>query len=289
MILRNLKFIAVAIVCTTAVHAQISTSLRITKDQHLAGEPVIAVVTITNHAGKDLVFSSDGRFQWLDFIVRNGRGDAVNPRGNSLFGALKISPGQTLAREVDLGQHFQLSEPGNYSVAAVIHAPGDAMEGTSTNRVIFNQSGGTPYWTQKVGIPGSSNRTREFRLLNFSGDSKTQIYAQVRDDRTGQLVKTFVLGDILLLRKPLATVDRQQRMHVMFLSTPSMWVHCVIDTDGRLVTREIHQRAALGDPLLLTSHDGDVQVANSVPYDAKAASEERAKTHKASDRPTGTY
>lgn len=163
------------------------------------------------------------------------------------------------------------------------------MEGTSTNRVFFSQSAGMPYWTQKVGIPGSSNHTREFRVLNFSGDSKTQIYAQIKDDTTGQLVKTFVLGDILLLRKPLATVDRQQRMHVMFLSTPSMWVHCVVDTDGRLVSREIYQRAAQGDPLLLTSHDGTVQVANSVLYDVKAANEERAKAHKASDRPTGTY
>ena len=68
-----------------------------------------------------------------------------------------------------------------------------------------------------------------------------------------------------------------------------MWVHCVIDTDGRLVAREIHQRTAQGDPLLLTSHDGTVQVANSIPYDAKAVNEARAKAHKASDRPTGTY
>jgi len=289
MIHWSLKFIVAAIVCASTAHAQIAASLRIDKDQHLAGEQVIAIVTITNHAGKELMFCSDGRNQWLDFIIRNGRGTVVNPRGHAIFGALKISPGQTLAREVDLGQHFQLSEPGNFTVTAVIHSPGDATDGTSTNRVFFNQSGGMAYWTQKVGIPGSSNHTREFRVLNFSGDSKTQIYAQIKDDNSGQLVKTFVLGDILLLRKPLATVDRQQRLHVMFLSTPSMWVHCVIDTDGRLVSREIHQRTGQGDPLLLTSHDGTVQVANSVPYDLKAANEERAKAHKASDRPVGTY
>lgn len=144
-------------------------------------------------------------------------------------------------------------------------------------------------WTQKVGIPGSAHRIREFRVLNFSGDSKTQIYAQIRDETSGQLVRTFMLGEILLIRKPLATVDRQQRMHVMFLSTPSMWVHCVIDTDGRLVTRDIHQRGAQGDPFLLTSQDGNVQVANSIPYDAKAAAEQRSKAHKASDRPSAIY
>ncbi len=134
--------------------------------------------------------------------------------------------------------------------------PGDNTQGTSTNRVFFNQSPGRLYWSQKVGIPGRSNQTREFRLLNFAGDSKSQIYAQIVDGRTGQFVRTFLLGDVLMLRKPLATVDRQQRMHVMFLATPTMWVHCVIDTDGKLDDRQIHQRGPQGDPQLLTFGDG---------------------------------
>ena len=198
---------------------------------------------------------------------------------------MKIAAGQSLAREVDLAQHFQLTEPGNFSVSALIRMPGDNTQGTSTNRMFFNQSPGRLYWSQKVGIPGKSNQTREFRILNFAGDSKSQIYAQIVDGRTGQFVRTFLLGDVLMLRKPLATVDRQQRMHVMFLTTPTMWVHCVIDTDGRLEDRQIHQRGPQGDPQLLTFADGTVRVANSIPYDPKAAAEQRAKIRKASDRP----
>lgn len=249
----------------------------------------MAVVTITNHAGRELVFQSDGRFQWLDFVVKTGNGTPVNAKGRSIFGPMKISAGQTLAREVDLTQHFQLSEPGNFSVSAVIHPPGDTSDGASTNRVFFNQSPGRLYWSQKVGISGRSNHTREFRVLNFSGDSKTQLYAQIVDGMTGQFVRTFLLGDSLMLRKPLVTVDRQQRMHVMFLATPTMWVHCVINTDGKLVERQIHQRGPVGDPQLLTMGDGTVRVANSIPYDPKAAAEQRAKIRKASDRPPITY
>ena len=92
-----------------------------------------------------------------------------------------------------------------------------------------------------------------------------------------------------MLRKPLSTVDRQQRMHVLFLATPTMWVHCVVNTDGKLVERQIHERAAQGDPQLLTFGDGTVKVANSIPYDAKAAAEQKAKVRKASDRPPVTY
>jgi hypothetical protein len=282
---RILKLIAAVLLCAGSAHAQLASSLRLEKRQHLAGEPVIAVVTITNHAGKDLLFQSDGRLQWLDFIVKTANGNPVNPRRQKLFGPMKIKAGETLAREVDLTQHFLLGEQGNFSVSAVVQPPGDGAEGTATDRIFFSQSPGRQYWSQKVGISGSSNRTREFRILNFAGDSKAQLYAQISDDSTGQLVRTFLLGNVLMLRKPLVTVDRQQRMHVMFLVTPALWVHYVIDTDGNVVNRQVHRRGPMGDPKLLTLADGSVQVANSIPYDEKAATEQRAKVHKISDRP----
>jgi len=286
---RILKTLALLLLCAGFAQAQIAASLRIPKKQHLAGEPVIAVVTITNHAGRELIFQSDGRIQWLDFIVKKNNGTAVNPKNRVLFGPMKIQAGQTLAREVDLSQHFQLGQPGNFTVSAVIQQPGTPGSGTSTNRAFFNQTPGSPYWSQKVGVSGNSDQTREFRVINFTGDSKSQIYAQIVDGMSGQLVRTFLLGDVLMMRKPLCTVDHQQRLHVMFLATPSMWVHCVIDTDGRLVDRQIHQRGPQGDPQLLTFGDGSVRVANSIPYDPKAAAEMRAKTRKASDRPPITY
>ncbi|MCX6845549.1 MAG: hypothetical protein NTU84_03110 [Verrucomicrobia bacterium] len=223
---------AITLLCIGHAEAQLAASLKITKKQYLAGEQVLAVVTVTNHAGRELVFQSDGRFQWLDFSIKN-------------------------------------------SAVAVIHPPGRATEGTSTNRVFFSQSPGRPYWTQKVGIPGRAGQTREFRILNFSGDTKSQLYAQVRDGRTGESVRTFLLGDTLMLRKPSATIDRNQRLHVMFLTTPTMWAHYEIDTDGRVANRQIHQRGAIGDPQLITMGDGSVRIGNSIPYDAKAAAEAR--------------
>jgi hypothetical protein len=261
----------------------------LSKKQYLAGEPVTAVVTITNHAGQELVFQSDGRTQWLDFILKNSQGETVTPKGRAVFGRMTIRAGESLAREVDLSQQFQLSEPGNFSVAAVVHLPGDRAQSSSTNRLLFSQSPGVPYWSQKVGVSGKPGQTREFRILNFSGDNKAQIYAQIIDNGTGQTVRTFLLGEVLMLRKPLVTVDRQQHLHVMFLATPTMWVHCQIDTDGRLTDRQIHQRGDQGDPQLLTFTDGSVRVGNSIPYDPKAAAESKAKIRKASDRPSVTY
>ena len=269
--------------------AQLSASLSLPKKQYVAGEPVIAVVTVTNHAGQVLTFAGDARSPWLDFIVKDGHGETVTPRGRSVFGKMTIRAGESLSREVDLAQWFQLGEPGNFSVGALVHMPGDVGEGASTNRVLFNQNPGAPYWSQKVGIPSKPGQTREFKILNFSGDAKSQIYVQVTDNRTGQNVRTFLLGDVLMLRKPLATVDRLQHMHVLFLATPTMWVHCQVDTDGKLLERQIHQRGTQGDPQLVTFGDGTVRVTNSVVYDQKAAAEAKAKIRKASDRPAMTY
>ena len=289
IMIRGLRMVAIAIALVAVAQAQLSTTLKLSKKQYLAGEPVIAVVTITNHAGQELTFYGNGRMQWLDFIVKDSHGEDITPRGNAMFGKMTIKAGESMAREVDLAQCFQLSEAGNFSVSAVVHMPGNSGEGSSTNRVFFNQSPGAPYWSQKVGLAGRPGQTREFRVLNFSGDEKSQVYAQIIDNQTGQNVRTFLLGDVLMLRKPLATVDRNQRMHVLFLATPSMWVHCQINTDGKLVDRQIHQRGDQGDPQLLTFGDGTVRVANSIPYDPKAAAEAKAKIRKASDRPPITY
>lgn len=276
--------------CTLAsvAQAQLATSLKLNKRVYLAGEPVIAILTVTNHAGRELVFYSDGRTQWLNFILKNHRGDTVPPRNRPDFGKMKIRAGESLSREVNLSQFFLLDEPGNFSVNAVVHTPGSTTDGSSTNRTSFSQSSGAPYWSQKVGI-ARTGTTREYRLINFNGESKTQIYAQVIDGRTGRNVRTFLLGDLMMLRKPLATVDKSQRMHVMFLATPTMWIHCQIDTDGKLVDRQIHQRGAQGDPQLLTYADGSVRVSNSIPYDPKAAAEANAKIRKATDRPPVNY
>lgn len=287
---RCLKTLAALALSAGFSHAQISASLKLAKTEHLTGEPVIAVVTVTNYSGRDLVFQGDGRFQWLNFIVKSSSGNPVNQRGSSSFGAMKIKAGQTLAREVDLSRYFMLETSGNFNAVAVINTPLDKdTTGTSTNKVFFNQSSGRPYWSQKVGVSAGGKRTREYKLINFTGDSKTRLFTQILDGNSGQMVTTFPLGDVLMIRQPLVAVDRQQRMHVLYLATPSMWVHCAVNTDGKIVERQIHQRGAMGDPQLLTFGDGTVKVGNSIPYDAKAAAEANSKTRKASDRPAITY
>ncbi len=280
----------VALLAPGLVQAQISAKLELSRKQYLAGEPVLATVSVTNYTGRDVVFASDGRMPWLSFLMRDQSGYDVGGSGKQVgYGKVKIRNGETLSRQVDLAQQFNLSNPGGFSVGAVVSLPDDAGESASTNRVLFNVSTGTAYWNQRVGIPGRKGQSREFKLISFSGESASHLYAQVKDVKSGRNVRTFRLGDPMSLRRPVAAVDRHQKMHVMFLVNPTFWAHCQVDTDGK-VKRELYQRGETGDPQLVTLGDGTVRVINSVVYDEKAAAAQQkansGRVRKASDRPS---
>jgi hypothetical protein len=281
------RLCGLALISVTAAHGQISATLRLNKTQYVAGEAVIGVVTITNNSGQDQVFQTTTRMPWLDFVIKDGKGEPTTPKGRVGFGAVKIPAGQTMAREVVLNSFFQLSDPGSYSVYGVVRTPGQMSEGFSTNRLLFNLSAARPYWTQKVGVKGNASKLREFRVLNYSGNQKTELYVQVMDCATGTSIQTYSIGEVLMFRKPQITVDRNQVLHVFFLSGPTMWTHIQVDTNGKLLKREFHIRGPQGDPQLLAMRDGSIGISNSIPYDPKAAAEAKAKVRKASDRPAG--
>lgn len=287
--LRSFSFLCLAIAAIGTAHAQLITSLRLSKNQYVSGEPVIAQVSITNHSGQELLFRGDTRLQWIDFTVKNSNGNPVSVRNQMTYGTMKIGIGETMVRDFDLGKAYLISESGNYTVSAVIRNADYHIDGVSTNKGFFTVNPGRIYWAQKVGLLGKPGQTREYRLLNFSAAQNSQLYVQVKDDRTGQAITTYSLGEALLVRNPLVAVDRQQHMHVMYLGTPTMWVHCEIDTDGKMVNRQIHQRGDQGDPQLLTTKEGAVIVGNSVPYDPAAVAAAKAKTRKISDRPPFLY
>ncbi|WP_411826249.1 hypothetical protein [Luteolibacter sp. AS25] len=279
-------FLAVLFCVSTSLQAQLATSLRLSKKTYVAGEPVIAEIIITNHSGRELALASSRQLPWLAVTVTDSRGNPVATRRLNTFGAMKIKVGESLAKQVDLTQLFYLDNQGNYAVSAVVRDPSERVQGASTNRVLFNLNPGRKYWSQKVGVNSDAGSgTREFRLLVFTAGQKSQLFAQLIDSETGTKIRTFLLGDALMLRAPMITLDGKQRMHVMFMATPTMWVHCQVSADAKLVARDIHQRAAQGDPVLMAYGDGSVRVVNSVPYDAAAVKEQESKIRKASERP----
>lgn len=263
--------------------AQVDVQVRLEKRVLLGGEPVQAVVTITNRAGRDLSFSGSEGLSWLDFVVKDSRDQTVAILGRPSFAAVSIGAGQSVARRMEISRLFRLSELGNYAVTAVVREPGNPRDAYLSNRETFNVTTGRLLWSQKVGT-GKGKEMREFRLINFNGGQKTELYVQVADARLNQALVTFTLGEVLNFRPPQTAIDGQRQMHVMHLVTPTLWVHTCISPDGAVVSREMFLRGG-GDPQMYTLADGSVQVQGGVLYDPQAQEEAAGRIRNLSERP----
>lgn len=278
----------IALACSTMSYAQIGVNIRMNSGQILAGENVLVGVTITNNTGNDIVLANQGRTSWLDLVVKRSNGEPASAIGNASFGGVKIAAGQTMAKTIDISKIYNLRESGSYTVSAVVRERSQP-NGYVSNRLLFTCATARPDWSQKVGVPGSPGKTREYRVINFTSSSRTKLYAQLIDGKTGTSIQTLCLGEALLFRKPQASVDRAQVLHVLYLATPEFYVHARMDVNGKFLGRDLHKRGASGDPRLMTFGDGSVKVAGSVLYDAAAAAKAQAKIRKISERPPYVY
>jgi len=284
MMFRSLACILLMLFSGATLQAQFSSTLKVLKRSHIIGEPVVVRITVTNYTGREQILQGN-RMPWISFIVQNSNGNPIITRNTEAPGPIRIEAGQTLARDFNLSQQFQLNEAGNYSVSAVIRPDNTKIEGTTTQRDHFELSEGRAYWSQKVGDIGPSSSTRDFRILQFQSDKTTQLFVQIKDVDTGRIIRTAPLGDVLMLRKPSMTIDSDRHLNVLFLTNPTIYLHCRIAPTGEIVTRDMHRRAGTGEPKLTIMDGGVVIVTNSILFDPEAEAIKRAMIRNITDRP----
>ncbi len=273
------------------LEAQVRVEVRMSKRQYIAHEPVLAIVTLTNHAGRELLLHADsgGRrpVSWLDFSLRNSRGATLSPLGTINFRSTRVPAGQSVSKTVDLNALYRVSELGNYGGHAVVRLPGKAGIFNS-NRISFSVTKGHTQYTQRIGDPASRN-VREYRVSTFNSSKRSSVYVHLVEVRTGRTLRAFKLGDALSFKKPTSTVDGKNNLHVLFLASPGVFAHARVSPDGKQLGTSYFKRGAAGQPGLLTFGNGQVVVKNGVPHDPKAETRRRAKIRRLSERPSLTY
>lgn len=270
------------------VDAQVAVRLQMNKPNYIVNEPVTATVSITNHAGRELVLRKSGSRSWLNFNVSSG-GRMVPPSRMMNYSQVVIPAGQTVSRTVSISSSYSLGTMGNYTCTATVNMPGPTRNGFSSNRVHFTVTNGRATWVQRAGIPSAPGEIREYKLITFSGNRSMELYAQVNSANTGANIRTIPLGKILSFRRPTATLDGQNNMHALYQVKPNLFTHTCISPKGAMISREQHKRGASGDPRLMTFGDGVVRVAGSVPYDAQAEAIQKKKIRSITERPAGVY
>ncbi|MGI8601848.1 MAG: hypothetical protein ACR2OZ_02495 [Verrucomicrobiales bacterium] len=270
--------------------AQLMVTLEMNKKAFLAYEPILATVVVANRTGKDVILGDHQGRGWLAFDIASIGGDRVRP----LATAPRLDPkvvekGKSVRDTVSLGHFYPLGGQDNYSVRAAVYFS-ETGQAFVSNTAAIRIMEGQRFWEDKVGITRPNNPTvyRRFSLISFQEENKMSLYVRVRDEKTQRVVATYALGRLVPHREPQATLDGENQLHVLFLTGPHYFRHCVIDADGHKISEQIHEDKSGSFPTLMVSDTGAVRVDGGRPYDPNAPPEQpREVIHRLTERPPG--
>ncbi len=259
------------------------------KRQFIAHEPTRINITITNRAGQPINFRNTQENPWIEFIVENTNGRPLHALNKVAYKPTTVPTGRTVTTSFTVSNTFDLSQPGNYSAYAIVRMPGqDVKQGIRSNKVHFTVINGFVSWRQKAGVPGTAGDTREYRIMNVSGNGQSDLYVQVEDVKRGRMLATYSMGRNLSFRQFKATTDRASNLHVLFLTSPDIHCHTVVNPAGKPIKRIYHKLGPGGTtPKLFTTDTGTVGVIDSTIYDPKKEKEKKRQIHNLSELPNG--
>jgi hypothetical protein len=269
--------------------AQLQVSLQLNRNQFVAYEPILATVTVSNRAGKDVVLGEVNGRSWLTFNVDEIGGNPIL----AVDGAPRPQPrvlaaGQSTRETISLGKYFPLGGLGNYSVRANVYFP-EFGQFMISNVRSFAVTDGTPLWRDQFGVkgPGKSTSYRKVSLLSFQDDDKMDLYVRIRDETQQRVIATYSIGRLVLQRDPQAVLDSESRINVLFLTGPRMFRHVVVDHDGMKVSDDLYEVKGASFPEMRITDQGRVRVVGGQFYDPQAPPPPQELVHRLTDRPPG--
>ncbi len=237
---------------------QIQVDLKFKRLQYIAYEPVIATVTITNLAGRDVELRDDQDQSWYGFEVTAREGRLLAPLPHPAEPPLQLAAGTSVTRKINLTPLFPIADLGVYRVRANVffadlnkffYAPAKVVEITSAR----------PIWQQTVGDPAGSG-VRTYSLMTNRFPDHTSLYVRVEDKENSLVYATFSLGRVISFDEPQAEVDRHNQLHVLQCSAPRIWSYSVVSPNGKLLQHDSYAQAR-NMPRLRRGTDGTVAVA----------------------------
>ena len=246
--------------------AQVQVDLKFKRLQYIAHEPVVAIVTITNLAGRDIeLHNADGQ-SWLGFEITGSEEQPIAPLSEAnREPPLKIQAGQRVTRQIDLTPLYPVYEYGAYHVRTNIYFADLGKFFYSGTRV-FEVTDARPIWQQTVGIPdgaGASGDVRTYSLMTNRFPDHTSLYVRVQDKDTGVVYATYSLGRTISFEQPQAEIDRDNQLHVLHCAAPRAWSYARIGLNGELLTHSSFMETKTR-PHLVHSGKGEVAVQGGI-------------------------
>lgn len=285
---RFLSLFALLLVSLTAAsHAQISVNIEVKRRNYVRYEPILATVSITNLAGRDLNLE-DGTAPWFGFTVQHGDKETIiSPRQPDYhLDPLFLKLGETVKRQVNLVELYPIGELGFYRIRADIYCK-EYNKFFSSRIANLDVSEGQVLWKQVVGVPETMPRAgemHEFALLNAIGTAHQYLYCRVSNPETGAVFGCYRLGHLLDGAPPDAKFDTTNTLHVLQLVAPKTYSLTQVGVNGEVFGQWIYDAPKL-KPFLRRDSTGGLEIVGASRRAEPGAGATPAP--KLSDRPAG--
>ena len=269
--------------------AQYLVDVKLNKRNFLTYEGVEATVTISNRSGSDIVMGSTQSDSWLGFDITDPQGKSVVPIRAQVDDGFVFKAGDTIGRTVALSHSFSFSDYGTYSISARVYHP-LSQQYYASAKVRASFSDGKPLgepmaFGVPTGLPGAG-QVRAYSLAILRDEERTFFFVRIIDDKTKLKLTTFSLGTIVMVNDPQLTLDRENKLHVLFMTVPHIYSHCCIDTQGKIVKRLYYKELDNSRPRLTVGAGDVIMVAGGEPYDPTAPPPQN-KARSVGKRPPG--
>ena len=285
-VLRRVLLCVCVFLFAARAQGQIQVDLKFKRLQYIAYEPVVATLSITNLAGRDIdLHNADGQ-SWLGFEITGSEGQPIAPiSAENGQAPLKIGAGQRVTHQINLTPLYPVHDFGTYHVRTNVYFPDLGKFFYSPTRV-FEVTDARPIWQQTVGIPdgvAAPGNVRTYSLLTNRFPDHTSLYVRVQDKDSGIVYATYSLGRAIAFDEPQAEIDHANQLHVLHCSAPRAWAYSRVGLNGELVAHSSFMETKTR-PRLVRAANGNVAVRGGT-IESPAAKSSRGTVPKLSARP----
>ncbi|MGH8101490.1 MAG: hypothetical protein ACREIW_09340 [Chthoniobacterales bacterium] len=277
--------VSLAFFATTA-GAQIQIDIKLKRFQYIAYEPLMATISITNLAGRDVDFRNAAGQSWFGFEItgKDGEPIALLPSAK-IQPPLTVSAGKKVTQRIDLNSLFPMHEFGTYHVRAHIYFA-DLDKFFYSQAKVVEITGARPIWQKTVGMPdgAGSGNARTYSLLSNRFADHTSLYVRVEDKDSGVVYRTYSLGHAIAFGEPQTDIDQANQLHVLHCAAPRTWAYSHVGLNGELLAHSTFMETK-SRPRLVHTPEGNVAVRGGMLDQPEAASVARPNVPKLSDRP----
>jgi hypothetical protein len=244
--MKKLVLVVAMLLAAVAAQAQVRVEIRFDGEQYIANEPLIAQIRIVNDSGVTLHLGDDP--EWLGFAIETMEGPyARQIRLPNVLGAFDLESSHTATKRVDLAPCFNLTQSGKYKIVATAKVPAFKTSFASPSKIFYIVSG-SRMWEKQFGVPPNISpadanglpELRKYILIQAFSGKETKFYIRVTDAQENN-IRVVPIGTLISFSKPEPQLDKWSNLHVLYQIGARSFLYTVVNPDGLLISREIHE------------------------------------------------